>query len=145
VSIEKSKQMKVTLTGRHMDLSPAQTQKLTAEFEKVGKILDNGKGEAGAHVVLSHERHLNNVEITVPYHNHELIGEGSDADLFCAIHAAVAKLEKQALKVREKWRDSKRVPRKETDASGETREGKTDGGAETAVNSGEEAGKTPVN
>src|SRR4051812_45732089 len=109
--------MKVTWTGRHMDLSPAQTQKLTTEVEKIGKILDNGKGEASAHVVLSHERHLHNVEITVPYHNHELVGDGSDADLFTAIHAAVAKLEKQAVKVREKWRDSKRVPRKETDAA----------------------------
>jgi putative sigma-54 modulation protein len=120
--------MKVTWTGRQVDLSPAQSQKLTAEFEKVGKMLDNGMGEAGAHVVLSHERHLNNVEITVPYHNHELVGEGSDTDLFCAIHAAVGKLEKQAVRVREKWRDSKRSPRKETDASSEPGEGKTDGG-----------------
>src|SRR5580658_2664628 len=109
--------MKVTYTGRDVDLSPAQTDKLTAEFEKVGKLLDNGMGEVGAHVVLSHERHLNNVEITVPYHNHELIGEGSDPDLFSAIHAAVDKLEKQALRVREKWRESKRVPRKETEVS----------------------------
>ena len=114
--------MKVTYTGRQIDLSTAQTEKLTAEFEKVGKLLDNGRGEAQAHVILSHERHSNNVEITVPYHNHELVGHGSDADLFCAIHAAVGKLEKQAVKVREKWRDGKRVPRKETDASGETRE-----------------------
>ncbi len=118
--------MKITWTGRHMDLSPAQSQKLTAEFEKVGKLLDNGKGEAGAHVVLSHERHLNNVEITVPYHNHELVGEASDSDLFSAIHAAVGKLEKQAVKVRAKWRDGKRVPRKEADGSDET------GGVETA-------------
>jgi putative sigma-54 modulation protein len=108
-----------------MDLSSAQSAKLTAEFEKVGKLLDNGMGEAGAHVVLSHERHLNNVEITVPYHNHELVGEGSDTDLFSAIHAAVGKLEKQALRVREKWRDSKRTPRKAADASEEGREGET--------------------
>ena len=110
--------MKVTYTGRQMDLSPAQSQKLTAEFDKVGKLLDNGRGETGAHVVLSHERHLNNVEITVVYHNHELIGVGSDPDLFSAIHAAVGKLEKQALRVRGKWRDGKRVSRKEMEASG---------------------------
>ena len=107
--------MKVTYTGRQVDLSPAQSEKLTAEFDKVGKLLDNGRGEAEAHVVLSHERHQNNVEITVPYHNHELIGQGSDPDLFSAIHAAVDKLEKQAIRVREKWREGKRVPRKETE------------------------------
>jgi ribosomal subunit interface protein len=114
--------MKVTYTGRQVDLSPAQSGKLTAEFQKVGKLLDNRMGEAEARVVLSHERHLNNVEITVPYHNHELVGEGSDSDLFCAIHAAVGKLEQQAVRVRGKWRDSKRTPRKETDASSEGRE-----------------------
>jgi ribosomal subunit interface protein len=102
--------MKVTYTGRHVDLSPEQTQKLTAEFEKIGKLLDNGKGEAEAHVVLSHERFLNNVEITIPYHHHELVGHGSEADLFTAIHAAIGKLEAQAIRVREKWRDSKRSP-----------------------------------
>jgi ribosomal subunit interface protein len=112
-----------------MDLSPAQSEKLTAEFAKVGKLLDNGRGESQAHVVLSHERYQNNVEITVPYHNHELVGEGSDPDLFSAIHAAVDKLEKQAIRVRGKWRDSKRTSRKETDALLETglpeSEGKT--------------------
>ena len=117
--------MKVTYTGRQVDLSPAQSGKLTAEFQKVGKLLDNRMGEAEARVVLSHERHLNNVEITVPYHNHELVGESSDADLFSAIHAAVGKLEKQAVRVREKWRDGQRTSRKETDASGEPGESKT--------------------
>jgi ribosomal subunit interface protein len=124
-----------------MDLAPAQTQKLTAEFEKIGKILDNGKGEAGARVVLSHERHLNNVEITVAYHNHELVGEGSDTDLFTAIHAAVGKLEKQAVRVREKWRDSKRVPRKEN-ATGQTVEGENIGTEEVSETS--EAGEAPT-
>jgi len=109
--------MKITYTGRHVDLSPAQSQKLTAEFEKIGTILDNGMGEAQAHVVLSHERYQNNVEITVPYHHHELVGQGSDPDLFCAIHAAVGRLEHQAIRVREKWRAGKRVPRKETEVS----------------------------
>src|SRR5579859_3522664 len=97
--------MKVTYTGRHIELSPAQAKNVEAEFAKVGKLLDNGKGEAEARVILSHERHLNNVEVTVPYHHHELVGQASDTDLFTAIHAAVGKLEAQAIKVREKRRD----------------------------------------
>ena len=103
--------MKVTYTGRHMDLTPAQAQKLEAEFVKVGKLLDNGRGEAEARVVLSHERHLNHAEVTVPYHHHELVGQASDADLLTALHAAVGKLETQAIRVREKWRDGKRAPK----------------------------------
>ncbi|HWE52327.1 MAG TPA: ribosome-associated translation inhibitor RaiA [Bryobacteraceae bacterium] len=112
--------MKVTYTGRHMELSPEQSAKLTAEFEKIGKLLDNGRGEAEAHVVLAHERQLNNVEITVPYHNHELVGHGSHTDLFSAFHAALDKLEGQAIKLRGKWRDGKRTPGRETGDEEET-------------------------
>ena len=100
-----------------MELSPEQSVKLTAEFEKIGKLLDNGRGEAQAHVILAHERQTNNVEITVPYHHHELVGHGSHADLFSAFHAALDKLEGQAIKVRGKWRDGKRAQSRE---AGET-------------------------
>ena len=41
------------------------------------------------------------------------MGIGSNADLFNAIHSAADRLEKQAIKVRAKWRDAKRTPRKE--------------------------------
>jgi putative sigma-54 modulation protein len=109
--------MKVTYTGRHMDLSPAQAQNLQLEFEKVSKLLDNGRGEAHAHVVLSHERHLNHAEVTVPFHNHELVGQASDVELFTAIHAAVGKLETQAIRVKTKWRDGKRGPKDEAEPS----------------------------
>src|ERR1700712_3426348 len=97
--------MKVTYTGRHMDLSPAQANNLQLEFEKVAKLLDSAKGKALGQVILSHERHLNHAEVTVPYHNHELVGQASDVDLFTAIHAAVGKLESQAIRVKTKWRD----------------------------------------
>lgn len=103
--------MKVTYTGRHIELSPAQAHNLELEFQKVAKILDNGRGEAEARVRLSHERHLNHAEVTVPYHNHELVGQASDTDLFSAVHAAVGKLEAQAIRVREKWRDGQRGPK----------------------------------
>jgi putative sigma-54 modulation protein len=142
VCTQRKANMKITWTGRHLDLAPAQANKLTAEFEKVGRILDNGKGEAAAHVVLSHERHLSNVEIRVSYHDHELLGEGSDSDLFTAIHSAVGKLEKQAVRVREKWRQSKRVPRKEAVAD-EAREENTIIGSE-ANSPANEAGKSPA-
>jgi len=107
--------MRITYTGRQIELAPAQLKKIEAQFAKVGKLLD-GKEEREAHVVLSLERHLHQAEVTVHYHNHELVGIGSNADLFTAIHSAADKLEKQAIKVRAKWRDSKRTPRKEAAA-----------------------------
>ena len=103
--------MKITYTGRQVELAPAQLRKLQAHFAKIGKLLD-GKRECEAHVILSQERHLHYAEATINYYDHQLVGLGSGADLFNAIHGAAEKLEKQVLKTRTKFRDNKRTPRK---------------------------------
>jgi putative sigma-54 modulation protein len=111
--------MKITYTGRQVELAPAQLKKLEARFAKIGILLD-GKRECEAHVILSLERHLHHAETTIRYFNHQLVGLGSSSDLFTAIHSAAEKLEKQAVKARTKWRDTKRTPRKATsEAEGE--------------------------
>jgi len=102
--------MKITYTGRQVELAPAQLKKLEARFAKIGKLL-SGKHECEAHIVLSLERHLHHAEATIRYFNHTLAGLGSSTDLFEAIHGAAEKLEKQAVKTRTKWRDNKRAPR----------------------------------
>ena len=103
--------MKITYTGRQVELAPAQLKKLEARFAKIGKLLD-GRRECEAHVILSLERHLHHAEATINYYNHQLAGLGSSSDLFTAIHSAAEKLEKQCVKARTKWRDAKRTPRK---------------------------------
>jgi len=112
VAAEQWRPMKITYTGRQVELAPAQTKKLQTQFSKIGKLLD-GRRECEAHVVLSIERHLHRAEATINYYNHQLVGLGASADLFTAIHAAAGKLEKQAVKTREKWRDTRRAPREE--------------------------------
>src|ERR1051325_11544630 len=99
--------MKITYTGRQVELAPAQLKKVEARFGKIGKLLD-GRRECEAHIILSMERHLHCAEATVNYYNHQLVGVGSNGDLFNAISAAAEKLEKQAVKARTKWRDTKR-------------------------------------
>src|SRR3974390_1382850 len=111
--------MKITYTGRQVELAPAQLKKLEARFAKVGKLLD-GRRECEAHVILSLERHLHEAEVTVNYFNHQMVGLGSSSDLFTAIHSAIEKLEKQAVKQRSKWRDTRRTPRKEAEAAQQT-------------------------
>src|SRR5438309_10781304 len=103
--------MKITYTGRQVELAPAQLRKLEARFVKIGKLLD-GRRECETHVILSLERHLHHAEATINYYGHPLVGLGSSNDLFTAIHSAAEKLEKQAVKARTKWRDSKRTPHK---------------------------------
>jgi putative sigma-54 modulation protein len=73
-------------------------------------------------------------EITVNYHNHSLVGLGENADLFTAIHAAILKLEKQAIKVRAKWRDTKRAPKRtETEGPGAPTEGTSEPAGEKKI------------
>lgn len=103
--------MKITYTGRQVELAPAQLKKLEARFSKIGLLLD-GKRECEVHVILKLERHLHKAEATIHYFNHQLAGLGSNSDLFNAIHSAAEKLEKQAVKARTKWRDTKRTPHK---------------------------------
>lgn len=107
--------MKVTYTGRQVELKPAQQKKLEEQFAKIGKLLD-GKRESEIHVVLRLERHLNCAEATINLFGHQLAGLGSSPDLFTAIHGAAEKLAKQVMKTRTKWRDTKRTPRKQNAA-----------------------------
>lgn len=102
--------MRISYTGRQVDLTPAQLRKVEAAFVKIGKLLD-GKEEREARVILSMERHLHNAEITLDYYDHRLVGVGSGPDTYTALNGAIEKFEKQAVKVRQRWRDLKRQPR----------------------------------
>jgi len=95
-----------------VELAPAQLKKIQMRATKLGKLLD-GKGEREAHVVLGLERGRHSAEMTVNYHNHPLVAVASNPDLSTAIHAVMEKMEKQAIKVRAKWRDGKRTPREQ--------------------------------
>ncbi|HBY61661.1 MAG TPA: ribosome-associated translation inhibitor RaiA [Solibacterales bacterium] len=99
--------MKVTYTGKIDKLLPAQQTKIEARFAKLAKFFDR-KGEKEARIIVTSERHLQHAEITVQWYDHSVVCVGSDSDLSAAVHEAVDKLEKQILKLRTKWRDTKR-------------------------------------
>ena len=99
--------MKITYTGVNHELTPKVEAKLKTKFDKLSKILD-GHGEKKAHVVVSQQRHLFKAEVTAHFFNHELVGIGSHTDLAMALDAALAKVEKQALKHTAKYRDETR-------------------------------------
>jgi len=99
--------MKVSYRGVHQELPAKFQEKIDAKFGKIAKLLER-RGEKEAHVMITAERHLQHAEITLPFYDHDLVGVGSDADLFTALMAALDKLEKQALKQRTKWREKTR-------------------------------------
>jgi putative sigma-54 modulation protein len=108
--------MKISYTGNVEAIPARQRAKLEAKLQKVSKMLER-RGEKEAHIVLTQERFLHKVEITVNAWDHALVGIANDADLPVAAHMAFEKLEKQILKLRARWRDTKRVRDKEADGA----------------------------
>ena len=99
--------MKVSYKGIKSGLPAILQDKLDAKFARLSKLVD-GRGEKQAHVVVTSERYLHKAEITLRVHNHQLVGIGSDSDVFKAICAALARIEKQAAKEGAKWRGTMR-------------------------------------
>jgi putative sigma-54 modulation protein len=99
--------MKVSYRGVQKELPEKLQAKLDSKFAKLSKMLER-RGEKEAHVVVTTERHLHNAEITLQFYDHQLVGLGSDGDAFNAISEALDKLEKQAVKLRTKWREKAR-------------------------------------
>lgn len=110
--------MKITFTGKQDNLTVSQERKLALAFGRLSKHLDR-RGEKVAQVILSTERHLKQAEVRVNYYGHTIVGRGAESDQFTSIMEAVDKIEKQVLKNREKWRETKReTPSRAARASG---------------------------
>src|SRR5262249_11966459 len=118
--------MKISYRGMKKGLPAVQQAKLDSRLGKLAKMLDGPSGEKEAHVVVTAERHLSNAEITLHYRGHQMVGLGSDADLFTALCNAVDKAEKQVAKLRAKWR-------------AKTRKGKTAKNAPASATDGAES------
>jgi putative sigma-54 modulation protein len=99
--------MKITFTGKQDKLTASQERKLAMAFARLSKLLER-RGERGAQVILTGERHLRHAEVRVNFYDHVLFGKGSAPDQFTAIMDALEKVEKQALKLLEKKRELKR-------------------------------------
>jgi len=108
--------MKISYTGKLEAIPAKQRAKLDAKLQKLSKMLER-RGEKEAHIVVTQERFLHKVEITVNAMDRALVGIATDADLSVAAHAAFDKLEKQVLNLRARWRDTKRVRDKEADGA----------------------------
>jgi len=99
--------MKVSYKGIKKDLPDTLQEKLDTKFAKLSRLID-GNGEKRAHVIVTGERHLQKAEITVHTPDRDLVGMGSDPDLFNAINGALHKIEKQAMKLGGKLRAATR-------------------------------------
>lgn len=110
--------MNIIYTGRQNEFPPQYREKLEAKLQKISKMIER-KGEKEAHIIHRQERFLHVVEITINMFDHRIVCYGEDAELLPALNTALEKLDKQVVKLREKWRDTKRQ-QAPPEAEGET-------------------------
>jgi len=97
--------MKVEITGRHIEITPAIRTYIQKKLGKFTRILGD---DINFHVVVGVEKERQNVEILLKSRFLELNGKGSSNDLYNSVILAIEKLERQALKQKGKMIEGKR-------------------------------------
>ena len=92
------------ITGRNVEITPALRDHAEEKLAKLDKVLD---GELDIHVVLGIEKHRHYAEIQVKSRTGVFSGKEETGDLYASIGEVADKLERQALKHKEKMKDYK--------------------------------------
>lgn len=97
--------MEFEYTGRHVDVTPALRAHVEDHFQKLGHIFKDST--ARAHVIIEVEKNRQIGEVLVHWRDHTLTASDTNADMYQALTRAIAKIEKQALKLKKKIIDRK--------------------------------------
>lgn len=97
--------MEFEYTGRHVEVTPAIRTHVEEHFGKIEHIFDDTT--ARAHVIIEVEKNRKIGEILVHWREHTLTARDTNADMYQALTRAIAKIEKQALKLKKKLIDRK--------------------------------------
>src|SRR5256885_12631754 len=93
--------MKFEYTGRHVEVSPAIRRHVEDHFKKLDHIF-NGDTTLSTHVIIDVEKNRQIGEIIVNWREHTLTAKDTNADMYMALTRAMAKIEKQAVKLKKK-------------------------------------------
>jgi len=117
--------MKYEYTGRHMEVTPALRSHVENHFDKI-KHLFEGDG-ANAHVIIEVEKGRHRSEIILKWRDHVLTATATVSDMYQSLSRTIDKLEKQALKLKDKVIDKhQKVKKAATAIVTETDDLKTD-------------------
>lgn len=106
--------MQIHITGRQVAITPAIRRFTEEKLKKVEKLLG---GPIEAHVVLAVEKRRHHAEIQVKSRTALLSGKQETEDLYASIGDVVEKLERQALKHKEKLTNRKKRGARKISAS----------------------------
>lgn len=92
--------MRVEVTGRHLEITPAIRLHVESELKKLSNLFPNDAAQA--HVVVEVEKNRQKAEIVLTVGERTMTANVADKDLYLALSRTVAKIEKQALRLKEK-------------------------------------------
>lgn len=101
--------MKFEYTGRHLDVTPALRSHVENHFARLDHLFN---GTSMAHVIIEVERGKHRAEIVIKWHDHILTATSALSDMYMALSKTIDKLEKQALKAKNKIIDRKHSAKK---------------------------------
>lgn len=97
--------MEFEYTGRHVEVTPALRAHVEDHFKKIDHIFNDST--ARAHVIIEVEKNRQIGEVLVHWRDHTLTATDTNADMYMALTRAIAKIEKQAIKLKKKIIDRK--------------------------------------
>ena len=99
--------MRLELTGRHVDITPALRRLVDRKIDKLERLLNDSA--VSAQVVLTREKLRHRTEITVHARGEKFLhGVGHSATWEASLSDAIDKITRQAQKVKGKWQERKR-------------------------------------
>ncbi len=103
--------MKFEYTGRHIEVTPALRSHVESHFDKLAHLFD-GNGSNNAHVIIEVERGKHRSEVIVKWHDQILTATTSVSDMYQSLSQTIDKIEKQALKLKNKIKDKHQKAKK---------------------------------
>jgi len=92
--------MRFEYTGRHIDVTPAIRSHVEDHFERIDHLF--GKDDNYAHVIIEVEHGEHRAEVVVKWRNQVLTATTNLPDMYLAISQSIDKIEKQALRIKNK-------------------------------------------
>ncbi|MBX7060556.1 MAG: ribosome-associated translation inhibitor RaiA [Pyrinomonadaceae bacterium] len=107
--------IKIDFTGRHIEVTEALKKHAAGQFERLGPLFDSKPPTANVTIEVERGRHRS--EIIVHWRNETLNATSIDADMYQSLSKSVAKIEKQARKLKDKVIDKSHRARRATPGS----------------------------
>ncbi len=107
--------MNLTISGHHLEITPALRDYVTQKLDRVSRHFDR---VIDVKVFMSVDKLIQKAEINIHVPGKEIFAESSDEDLYAAIDSLIDKVDRQVIKYKTKQRDHGHEALKQQPAEG---------------------------